>query len=93
MSSAMSAAKAAGDHMRDWWLGTAEGTSVSMGVISDGSYGAPADVIFSYPVTIKNKQWTVVQVSNNFQNVSKTWPESEMSLNINITMLCIGFSN
>jgi malate dehydrogenase len=61
MSSAMSAAKAAGDHMRDWWLGTAEGTSVSMGVISDGSYGAPADVIFSYPVSIKNKQWTIVQ--------------------------------
>jgi len=61
MSSAMSAAKAAGDHMRDWWLGTANGTSVSMGVISDGSYGAPADVIFSYPVSIKNKQWTIVQ--------------------------------
>jgi len=61
MSSAMSAAKAAGDHMRDWWLGTAPGTSVSMGVISDGSYGAPADVIFSYPVSIKNKQWTIVQ--------------------------------
>lgn len=58
----MSAAKAAGDHMRDWWLGTPEGTSVSMGVISDGSYGAPADVIFSYPVNIKNKQWAVVQV-------------------------------
>jgi len=61
MSSAMSAAKAAGDHMRDWWLGTADGTSVSMGVISDGSYGAPADVIFSYPVSIKDKQWTIVK--------------------------------
>jgi len=61
MSSAMSAAKAAGDHMRDWWLGTPDGTSVSMGVISDGTYGAPADVIFSYPVSIKNKQWTIVQ--------------------------------
>jgi len=32
-----------------------------MGVISDGSYGAPPDVIFSYPVSIKNKQWTIVQ--------------------------------
>ena len=58
----MSAAKAAGDHMRDWWLGTPEGTSVSMGVISDGSYGAPPDVIFSYPLTIKNKQWAIVKV-------------------------------
>lgn len=68
MSSAMSAAKAAGDHMRDWWLGTPDGTSVSMGVISDGTYGAPADVIFSYPVSIKNKQWTIVAVSKLFLN-------------------------
>jgi len=61
MSSAMSAAKAAGDHMKDIWQGTPEGQWVSMGVISDGSYGAPKDVVFSFPVTIKNKQWTIVQ--------------------------------
>lgn len=61
MSSAMSAAKAACDHMRDWWLGTQEGLFVSMGVISDGSYNTPAGVIFSFPVSIKNKQWTIVQ--------------------------------
>ena len=34
LSSAMSAAKAAADHMRDWFQGTNE--AVSMGVISDG---------------------------------------------------------
>ena len=62
MSSAMSAAKAAGDHMHDLWFGTAPGETVSMGVISDGSYDAPADVIFSFPVTIKNKKWSIVQV-------------------------------
>lgn len=58
--------------MRDWWLGTAPGTSVSMGVISNGSYGAPADVIFSYPVAIKDKQWTIVQVIRDYisKNVS-----------------------
>jgi malate dehydrogenase len=61
MSSAMSAAKAAGDHMRDWWLGTPEGTWVSMGVISDGSYASPPNVIFSFPVVCANKQWTIVQ--------------------------------
>ncbi|GLH01994.1 Malate dehydrogenase [Gryllus bimaculatus] len=61
MSSAMSAAKAAGDHMRDIWLGTPSGQHVSMGVISDGSYGAPKDVIFSFPVTIQNRKWTIVQ--------------------------------
>jgi malate dehydrogenase len=62
MSSAMSAAKAACDHMRDWWLGTPEGNYVSMGVISDGSYNTPKGVIFSFPVSIKNKQWTILQV-------------------------------
>jgi len=61
MSSAMSAAKAACDHMRDWWLGTNDGSWVSMGVISDGSYGAPENVIFSFPVTCKNKEWTIVK--------------------------------
>ncbi|XP_047001858.1 malate dehydrogenase, cytoplasmic [Schistocerca americana] len=61
MSSAMSAAKAAADHMHDLWFGTAPGEVVSMGVISDGSYGAPPDVVFSFPVTIKNKQWEIAQ--------------------------------
>jgi len=62
MSSAMSAAKAAGDHMKSIWQGTAPGEWVSMGVVSDGSYGVPADVVYSFPVTIKDKKWTIVQV-------------------------------
>lgn len=61
MSSAMSAAKAACDHMHDWWNGTAPGKFVSMGVFSDGSYNSPKDVIFSFPVEIKNKQWKIVE--------------------------------
>lgn len=64
MSSAMSAAKAACDHMHDWWNGTSAGRYVSMGVISDGSYGAPKDVVFSFPVEIVNKQWKIVQGLN-----------------------------
>lgn len=60
LSSAMSAAKAAADHMRDWWLGTTDW--VSMGVISDGKqYGAPADVIFSFPCTVEGGKWKVVE--------------------------------
>ena len=66
MSSAMSAAKAAGDHMRDWWVGTKPNTWVSMGVVSDGSYGIPKDIVFSFPVTIKDKKYTIVQVSIKF---------------------------
>ena len=50
-SSAASAAHAALDHMRDWMFGTREGDWVSMAVPSDGSYGIPEGVIYSYPVT------------------------------------------
>ena len=41
MSSALSAASSACDHMRDWIHGTPSGTFMSMGVFSDGSYNAP----------------------------------------------------
>lgn len=61
MSSAMSAAKAASDHIHDWWHGTKPGVIVSMGVVSDGSYGIPKDIVFSFPVEIQNKQWKIVQ--------------------------------
>ncbi|EFA82761.1 malate dehydrogenase [Heterostelium album PN500] len=61
LSSAASAAKAITDHMHDWALGTPEGEYVSMGVHSDGSYGVPVGVIFSYPVTIKNGVYSIVQ--------------------------------
>src|SRR5580698_9624919 len=60
-SSAASAASAALDHVRTWALGTAEGDWVSMGVPSDGSYGIPAGVIYSYPVTCRNGDYQIVQ--------------------------------
>merc|ERR1712168_684934 len=59
LSSAMSAAKAASDHMKDWFQGTTE--FVSMGVFSDGSYGTPQDVMFSFPCTCKDGKWSIVQ--------------------------------
>lgn len=46
----ISAAKAVGDHLRDWYLGTEKGKMVSMGVISDGTYNIPKGVIASRPV-------------------------------------------
>ncbi|XP_013912502.1 PREDICTED: malate dehydrogenase, cytoplasmic [Thamnophis sirtalis] len=63
LSSAMSAAKAICDHVRDIWFGTPEGEFVSMGVISDGnSYGVPDDLIYSFPVTLsKDKTWKFVE--------------------------------
>jgi len=59
LSSAMSAAKAASDHMKDWFQGTSE--YVSMGVFSDGSYGTPQDVMFSFPCTVQDGKWSIVQ--------------------------------
>ena len=48
-SSAASAANAAVDHMRSWALGTPDDDWVSMGVISDGSYGIEPGLIYSFP--------------------------------------------
>ena len=60
-SSAASAASAALDHMHDWMLGTPAGDWVSMGIPSDGSYGIPEGVIYSYPVTCKGGEYSIVQ--------------------------------
>ena len=60
-SSAASAASAAIDHMRDWVYGTPEGDWVSMAVPSDGSYGIPEGLVFSYPVTISGGDYQIVQ--------------------------------
>lgn len=60
-SSAASAAAAAIDHMHDWALGTPSGDWVSMAVPSDGSYGIPAGVIYSYPVTCNGGGYGIVQ--------------------------------
>merc|ERR1712198_742809 len=61
LSSAMSAAKAACDHMKSIFQGTGDGTFVSMGVFSDGSYNTPEGVMYSFPVTLKDTKWTIVK--------------------------------
>jgi len=60
-SSALSAAKAIVDHMHDWIFGTPEGQFVSMGVVSDGSYGINEGLIYSFPVECKNGEYHIVQ--------------------------------
>ncbi len=60
-SSAASAANAAIDHMRTWALGSDEGDWVSMGVYSDGSYGIAEGLIYSFPCTCKDGDWSIVQ--------------------------------
>lgn len=60
-SSAASAANAAIDHMRSWALGTPDGDWVSMAIPSDGSYGVPEGLMYSFPCTCKNGEYTIVQ--------------------------------
>ena len=59
-SSAASAASAAIDHVRTWVHGTPEGDWVSMGIPSDGTYGIPAGVTYSYPVTCSDGDYHIV---------------------------------
>ena len=60
-SSAASAAAAAIDHVHTWVKGTAEGDWASMAVPSDGSYGIPEGVVYSYPVSTRNGEYAIVQ--------------------------------
>jgi malate dehydrogenase len=60
LSSAMSAAKAIGDHLRDWICGS-DGRWVSMAVNSTGNeYQIPEGLIYSFPVTTKDGKWSPV---------------------------------
>jgi malate dehydrogenase len=60
-SSAASAASATIDAARDWLQGSPEGDWVSMAVYSDGSYGVPEGLVYSFPVTTSNGDWEIVQ--------------------------------
>jgi len=60
-SSAASAANAALAHVRDWFLGTPRGTWVSMAVPSDGSYGVPKGIVYSFPCVCSGGEYKIVQ--------------------------------
>jgi malate dehydrogenase len=60
-SSAASAANATLEHARDWLTGTPEGDWVSMSVPADGSYGVAEGVISSFPVTVANGEYSIVE--------------------------------
>jgi malate dehydrogenase len=59
-SSAASAASAAIDHVRDWVNGT-DGSWVSMGIASDGSYDVPEGLISGFPCTCSGGEFSIVQ--------------------------------
>jgi len=60
-SSAASAANAALEHMRNWVLGSDADDWLSMAVPSNGSYGIPEGIVYSFPVTCSNGDYEIVQ--------------------------------
>jgi len=79
-SSAASAANGVVDHMRSWVLGTDEGDWVSMAVPSDGSYGIEEGLIYSYPVTCANGDYSIVQGLECSDFITAKMKESEAEL-------------
>ena len=79
-SSAASAANAAIDQMRTWTFGTEEGDWVSMGVLSDGSYGIDKGLIYSFPVTVINGKMAIVKglAINDFSKQKMRETETEL---------------
>lgn len=81
-SSAASAANAAIAHMRTWALGTDENDWVSMGVYSNGEYGISEGLIYSFPCTCANGDWSIVDgvdVSSDFSKEKMAATEQELS--------------
>ena len=81
-SSAASAANAAIAHIRTWVLGTDENDWVSMGVYSNGEYGIAKGLIYSFPCTCSNGDWSIVDgvdVSSDFSKEKMAATEQELS--------------
>ncbi|MDN5566396.1 MAG: malate dehydrogenase [Psychrobacter sp.] len=81
-SSAASAANAAIAHVRTWALGSDENDWVSMGVYSNGEYGIAEGLIYSFPCTCSNGDWSIVDgvdVSSDFSKEKMAATEQELS--------------
>jgi len=61
LSSALSAANGAIDHVKTWLKGTPGGDWTSAATISRGEYGVPAGLVFGYPCTTDGGSWKVVE--------------------------------
>ncbi len=61
-SSAFSAAQAVVDHVRSLLVPTPADDFASAAVVSDGSYGVPAGLVSSFPITVAaDGRWSIVQ--------------------------------
>ncbi len=60
-SSAASAANAVVDTVRCLEMDTPEGECFSTAVVSDGSYGVPEGLVFSFPLRTRKGEWKIIQ--------------------------------
>ncbi|WP_448061871.1 malate dehydrogenase [Cellulomonas hominis] len=60
-SSAASAAAAVVGHIRSWTHGTPAGDWTSAAVWSEGAYGVPEGIFSSFPVTMSDGGWSIVE--------------------------------
>ena len=61
LSSALSAANGAIDHVKTWLRGTSAGDWTSSAIVSKGEYGVPPGLVFGYPCTTDGGPWKVVE--------------------------------
>lgn len=59
-TSIASPANASIAHMKAWVQGT-KGNWTSFSVVSKGDYGIPKGIVYSYPVTVENEKWKIVE--------------------------------
>ena len=79
-SSAASAAQAIVNQMHDWVLGTEPGEIVSMGILSDGSYGIEKGIFYSFPVRCNYGRYQIekgIEI-NEFSRQRLTATEQEL---------------
>lgn len=79
-SSAASAANAAIDTVKNLIKPTAPGEFFSVAVSSDGSYGVPEGLMFSYPIRSDGQNWEIVQdiVLNDFSHEKVAATQQEL---------------
>merc|ERR1712154_98374 len=79
-SSALSAANATKDCLRDWVRGTPDGQTVAMSVFSEGAYGIEKGIFFSFPCTCKDGEFTVVTDYTVTEDIKALMKASEKEL-------------
>lgn len=90
-SSAVSAANAAKDNIRDWHCGTSD--TVAMSVWSDGNpYGVPDGLFYSFPCTVSGGEWQIASGFDPNEKVRALMEKSAVELQTEQQTVLEGFT-